>query len=552
MIRRLLNELRTSRDRQTLLGLYVLILLTFQRAFFSDFVYWDDDVFILRNELLKMGPWQAISTTFTSYFHGDYLPLTILSYWVDVQIFGFNWAALHAVNLIYHGLNVTLLYWILLRMTKSWEWSAVVCFLFAIHPLQAEPVMWISERKSLLSGAFTLGSLLLYLKFIETGSRKTLAWSMFNYIASILAKTTGILLPVLFFFLDLFYGKQKFKAAVLRLIPAIILIGVVAVLRTISYDSSTPGVVDAMWDPKRLAEVPFMAFSAIFFYIQKFFWPEHLSALYDFYEVTSEYKFRALLGLGCVGLLTYLMWRLRSVNGFFFLLLFLLFLAPVLQIVPRANFVNDRYMYLPIIGFSGCLMVLWSAAAKKYDFDFRKSVLTALAVLAVPVSAIALQQSRIWENNLVFWEHTVAHNPNNILARNALGLEYHERRRYDEAIAQYDVVMRQPLPMSLKLKGVNNLANVFTDSRYPGRSLEKAAELYQTAIKSAERSNLTYELRINLAQTYHQMGRQNEAYQIVRQVYQELKQDPDSRNIWLIPFIEKMLAGPPGSKPNTK
>jgi predicted Zn-dependent protease len=99
--------------------------------------------------------------------------------------------------------------------------------------------------------------------------------------------------------------------------------------------------------------------------------------------------------------------------------------------------------------------------------------------------------------------------------------------------------------MSLKLKAVNNLANVFTDTKYPGRSLEKAAQLYTVAIQSAERPNLTYELRINLAQTYYQMGRQQEALRMVNEVYKELKSDPDSRNIWLIPFIEKMLAGPP-------
>lgn len=546
MIAKFLKELRTNRDTQALFVLFALTIFTFHRAFFASFVYWDDDVFILRNEILKMDIWDALRTSFSSYFHGDFLPLTLLSYWFDTQIFGFNWSAIHAINIGFHLANITLLYWFLLRFTKSWEWTVFICLMFAIHPLQAEPVVWISERKSLISGMFTLGALVLYLKYIETGSKRTFAWSMVNYVASILAKTTSILLPVLFFVLDVFYGKKSLKVAILRLIPSIILIGVVAVLRTISYDNSTPGVVAAMWDPARLQEIPFMAFYAILFYIQKFFWPEHLSSAYDFYSATPAYRMGALWGLGLISGYLIWIWRKRSAQGLFFFLVFFLFLLPVLQIVPRANYLNDRYMYLPVIGLAGMVLFVWQELAKKFQFQLEATVRMALMVLVVPMGAIALQQSRIWETNLVFWEHTVEHNPLNILARNALGLEYHERRRYEEAIQQYDVVMRQiQVPMALKLKAVNNLANVYTDTRYPNRNLAKAAELYEMAIRSAERPNMTYELRINLAQTYYQMDKKGQASFLVNQVYKELKSDPDSRNIWLIPFIERMISGPP-------
>jgi len=33
-------------------------------------------------------------------------------------------------------------------------------------------------------------------------------------------------------------------------------------------------------------------------------------------------------------------------------------LLPVLNLIPRNNFVNDRYMYLPIIGFTAVLRML--------------------------------------------------------------------------------------------------------------------------------------------------------------------------------------------------
>lgn len=534
------------RDFYSILGLTVLVLFVFHNAFQSGLVFWDDDVFILRNEILKMGFWDAARTTFTSYYHGDYLPLTIMSYWMDVQIFGVNWTALHTMNLLYHIINVVLVYFFVLRFKGDWSWAFVIAVFFAIHPLQAEPVIWISERKSLISGIFAMGSLLFYLRFIQEDRRKYLVYALVFYVFSMLAKMTSIMLPFLFFFLDKFYADKKWKEAILRLVPSVVLIGVISVLRTISYDYSTPGVVEAMWNPGRLMIVPEMAANALFFYVQKFFWPEHLSALYEFYIISGSGKLLAATVFIAFSTVVIYFLRRKRFEALFFFLLFFLFLLPVLHLVPRANYVNDRYMYLPIIGFTGLMLELIQSLCEKIEMEAKKVFSAIVFTLMIPVGVLAYQQSKIWENNLVFWEHTVEHNPYNILARNALGLEYHERLRYDEAKYQFEFVLAlKEIPMSLKLKAVNNLANVYTDKRYPGYSLGEAAKLYEMGIKNAERRNLTYELRINLAQAFAQMDRRDEAMQIVTQVYQELQRDPDARNIWLIPFIEKMVGGKP-------
>lgn len=531
------------RDFYSFFALVVLVFVVFHNAFHSGMVFWDDDVFILRNQILKMGFFEAIKTTFTSYYHGDYLPLTIMSYWLDVQVFGTNWTALHTMNLLYHMLNVCLVYVFVLRFKKDWLWAIGVAAIFAIHPLQVEPVIWISERKSLVSGVFTLTSLIFYLKYVDENHRKFLVYALVSYVCAMLAKTTSILLPFLFFILDKFYAEKPWKNSVLRLIPSVILIGVISILRTRSYDYSTPGVVQSLWSMTRLAQVPEMSMNAIWFYLEKFFWPERLSALYDFYTPSVATKWKAvLIFLSFSGAAVYF-GKNRNISALFFLVLYVLFLLPVLHLVPRANFVNDRYMYLPIIGLSGFLFECLEHFCAKYEMNFRHSVVAIMLTLVVPLSALSAQQSKIWNNNLVFWEHTVEHNPYNILARNALGLEYHERQRYEEAKYQFEFVLSLQLPMSLKLKAINNLANIYTDKKYPNASLQEAVKLYEMGIKSSERKNLTYELRINLAQALAQMGRGREATDIVNQVYAELKSDPDSRNIWLIPFIESMMGG---------
>ncbi|NJM09903.1 MAG: hypothetical protein HC883_03150 [Bdellovibrionaceae bacterium] len=96
-----------------------------------------------------------VAQAFTHYFHGDYLPLTLSGYWVETTIFGKNPYAQHLINLILHIANVALLYGLLRKYFDSML-SLFVCTLFAIHPLQVEPVIWISERKGLQCASLSL------------------------------------------------------------------------------------------------------------------------------------------------------------------------------------------------------------------------------------------------------------------------------------------------------------------------------------------------------------------------------------------------------------
>jgi hypothetical protein len=52
----------------------------------------------------------------------------------------------------------------LLEIPGAWLAAAI----FALHPIQAESVAWISELKNMLSGVFYFGSVLAYLKFDRT------------------------------------------------------------------------------------------------------------------------------------------------------------------------------------------------------------------------------------------------------------------------------------------------------------------------------------------------------------------------------------------------
>jgi hypothetical protein len=101
---------------------------------------------------------------FTNYDDGRYLsdndhvnnwhPVTWLSHMLDCQLFKLDPAGPHYMNAMFHALNVVLLFWVLRRSTGYVGRSLMVAALLAVDPINVESVVWMSERKNLLSMCF--------------------------------------------------------------------------------------------------------------------------------------------------------------------------------------------------------------------------------------------------------------------------------------------------------------------------------------------------------------------------------------------------------------
>jgi hypothetical protein len=90
----------------------------------------------------------------TSFDATNWHPLTWLSLIADYEWFGLNPAGYHITNLFLHILNTVFLFLVLRRMTGEIWKGAAIAALFAVHPLNIESVVWIAERKNLLSTLF--------------------------------------------------------------------------------------------------------------------------------------------------------------------------------------------------------------------------------------------------------------------------------------------------------------------------------------------------------------------------------------------------------------
>ena len=93
--------------------------------------------------------------------------MTWLSHALDCQLFALDPAGPHDINLLFHVLNVVLLFWVLQRATGYSARSFMVAALFALHPINVESVVWIAERKNSLSLLFFLLALAAYRWYTE-------------------------------------------------------------------------------------------------------------------------------------------------------------------------------------------------------------------------------------------------------------------------------------------------------------------------------------------------------------------------------------------------
>ena len=141
-------------------------------VFRSEFINFDDEVYVAGNEVVRSGlTLRGLVWAFATGHSANWHPLTWLSHMLDCQVFGLNPLAHHGTNLLFHALNTMLVFWIL-RSTTGTVWrSAFVAGLFGLHPIHVESVAWISERKDVLSTCLGLLAIWAYAFHVKAEGR---------------------------------------------------------------------------------------------------------------------------------------------------------------------------------------------------------------------------------------------------------------------------------------------------------------------------------------------------------------------------------------------
>jgi tetratricopeptide (TPR) repeat protein len=403
-----------------------------------------------------------ISRIFTTFYKGNYHPLTTLVYAVEYNIFKDNAKPYHFINLLFHLLNVLLVFLFLKKITKRPEIAFIAALLFGIHPMHVESVAWVSELKDVMYTFFFLLSVLYYMKSSEKKENKIKSYiiSLIFFILSCLSKSAAVTLPAILVLLDLYIRKKwngnmannpkplvAFIGRVIQSsaqkIPFFIVAFVFGIVAVFSQKSA--GAIQDLNPLFAIWERPMLAGYATMMYLMKLFVPIDLSAMYPYPDRINGhlpviFYIAPVVVLAVVLLINYS--RKFNKEILFGSMFFLITIILVLQLLPVGGAIlAERYTYVPYIG-------LFMIIGKGYVFSQEdqskiarsiKMIYPAVLFFGIAIlSAMSFQRIQDWENGEILFTDVIKKYPNLPFAYNNRGYLYFSfLKDNNKALADY-------------------------------------------------------------------------------------------------------------------
>ena len=435
--------------------LALLVGGAFAGVFANGFAF-DDRQLVTNNPLVEtLDPGEHLGSTF---WPGEgrnypyYRPLTSWTLALNHSLHGESPHGYHLANLLVHLGSAVLLFLLLRGMAGALP-GFVAAALFAVHPVQTEAVVWVVGRADLLATLFLLLTLLLHSGIPDEPSRKNLPRILATAAAlgaALLSKENGLTFPALLIAYELALAsrregspRERLRPAVRRLILAapfyVVLIGAYLILRQQVAGGLLASPDETLWK-NPLLDAPLITrwLTAVHIagrYLLLLVFPCTLSVDYYFDVVPlvrSALATAFLLPALAVAATAAAGWTARRVPavtfgalaalGTYLPLSHLLFAAPVVM--------AERVLYLPMIGLTSCLGVLFVTVATRVAPQ-RRTLAVALLVLVVLVPLVLRSRARTkdWKDDLTLFTSAVRAQPRSALSWNNLAsqqLELHD------------------------------------------------------------------------------------------------------------------------------
>lgn len=441
------------RPAYQLLLLLVVTLGVYYPTLSAPFNSLDDEILV--NLLLNQEGFSLTRHFSPGGTYDYYRPLLTLTFEIDKHLGGLQEAFMHLVNVLLHATNVALVWLFARRFGRFIELPGellpfVAALLFALHPINTEPVNWITARTDLLAGTFVLIALICLLHSVM---ERSLLWGAAGAMAilfgSLCKETALFLIPGACWLL---LCRPPTGASSWRwrwLLPAFygIVVGTYFLLRwgafqtdrglnhTVRLVAHAAGMAVTKSTPAALVD-PFPWLDAIRvviktsgFYAVKLFQPLPLN--FAIHRLDDLY---VLPGVILVAFLAFLAWRRRPV-GWLFLTSASIAVSALFVVFTRLAWtpLAERYLYIPSAPFAVALVY---AVAGQVRPGWRARI----AVMVIPLLAAGAcwattERNLVWQDNLTLYEDAVSQSPDFAPARNQLALALIARHRQEEARA---------------------------------------------------------------------------------------------------------------------
>jgi hypothetical protein len=381
----------------------IIVLAIYLQALNYPFVS-DDFTYLVNNQKLTELHWFQLWRLFTEPYNAmsEFLPLRELSYWFDMTLFGLNPPAFRLHNIVLYVICLPLVYVTTLSFWRNFTssdmasapWAAAaVTILFALHPSHVEAAVWISGRKDVLAGLFSI----ITLWFAVNAKRERglyfpyAAATLIALLAACLSKATAVAVAPIVAMLWLMFWKSTPKhnrhySWLLWALTSLLLAACVAIIFSQIITSKVPLYFGIEAVTRSLAVLGWLARLAVS--------PESRHFLYPVFE---DVYFPAMVLLGVVILLAsgmgvVMILRKHSLEGLL-VVSFLLLCIPSIQLIPYTppSLVSDRFVFLAV----------WPSMLLLVKLIWHLKCLPRIILfffIALSYGGVSLERSRDWRS----------------------------------------------------------------------------------------------------------------------------------------------------------
>jgi tetratricopeptide (TPR) repeat protein len=450
---------RSPQVMLTSLALTTAVL--YSGTLFFQFV-WDDGSQIVDNPLIRS--WHGLSRVFVSdlWYHTArqqiyYRPLFVAWSILNYAVVGLRPWGWHLGAILLHLAATLVVFWLSRRLGIEYWTAALATLIFALHPIHIECVAWISAASDSMVTIFTALAFVAFLNARDPNGTRRFAWRLASLVllaCALLTKEMAISFTALVGAYIWLYpnGNESRLSEKLRKVLAGMVPYAVVTLCYVALRKFALWHAVYQFDVKHgYGDMAFTLPYVLAFYLRQLVLPLGLTGIYYTPYVTTQILSQFVLPVLILAIVAGLIyWWARKTDDWVIVFAgcwLLIGLAPALYLRNYGNgdFVRDRYVYLPSIGFAilaakGIRLLPgvkeWSAVAVQ---------VTAIAAVCIAYVGMSLPQQAYWDSDLLIYMRGHQLYPENAYSSICLGREYSRLGAHDRAIALVeDGVKRNP------------------------------------------------------------------------------------------------------------
>jgi hypothetical protein len=431
---------------------------------------WDDYGSLVNNErmrgplrdVLRKGEHARLSADYENLpkdlvpRHESYRPLSVLSHWIDLRLFGTNAGVMHIHSLLLGLLSIVLVYVLSLRLGLV-PWLPA---LWALHPLHVEVFAYVSARSDLLAGLFSLAALCAALTASRhDGARQAVGWSLMAFalqLISLFAKESNLTLPFAFVFL--LYAAGRPRQVLVPTLGLVLTIVVYFPIRRLLMDHTALQITQKQSVVRACVDTP----GVVLAHLTSMVWPIDLSPDRLFPLAYTVVGWGILLLMA--GLVPWL-WRRSSHDVRSSLALAFSGLAgagclslPAALGVRSIGALADRYAFLSLLFFGIALIGLARLVLGKLTSRARTFAAVAFASWGAIAVFITFVQVGMWRNDATLAAAALASDPENSAALYRASVEATARGDSADAVQLLEHALRSD---PNNRRALNNLAVIY-------------------------------------------------------------------------------------------